>query len=253
MIPQHSYRFFCITPAGGGCLISPPQFVYNNLNIPYHHCNLTFNTFACTIKQALMSNGEINIFSEEQLLNRLSNHDREAFTIIYNTYAKKLFRYAFKVIKSSEIAEDTVHDIFVKLWNNAADLKIETSLQAYLYKSTYFHLLNLLKKGTVQQKFVKEVTHTTDQSSQCTEENVFYKETLKQVQYAVNSLPPQRKLIFEMGRNQGMSHRQIAQQLQIADSTVNNQIVKALKTIKNHLLAGGSISMLALLLSLIKK
>lgn len=194
-----------------------------------------------------MVNDEINILNERQVLSRLSNHDQEALTIIYNAYSKKLFRYALKIVKSTEIAEDTVHDIFVKLWDAAPTLQIETSIQAYLYKSTYFHIMNLIKRGSVQEKFVNEIISSAAQSSHCTEENVFYKETLKHVQSAINSLPPQRKLIFEMGRNEGMSHRQIAQKLEIADSTVNNQIVKALKTIKEHLFVSGSIGLLVLI------
>ncbi|EHQ25868.1 RNA polymerase sigma-70 factor [Mucilaginibacter paludis] len=189
-----------------------------------------------------MINNEI--VNERQLLVQLSNHDKEAFSIIYNAYAKKLFRYAVKIIKSTEIAEDTVHDIFVKLWDNASSLQIETSLQAYLYKATYFHLMNLIKRGAVQERFVDEVMYSAAQLSHCTEEKVLFKETLKHVQCAIDSLPPQRKLIFEMGRNEGMSHRQIARELDLADSTVNNQIVKALKTIKEHLLISGSVGIL---------
>lgn len=200
-----------------------------------------------------MISDELNILNEQQVLIRLSNHDQEAFTIIYNAYAKKLFRYAVKVIKSTEIAEDTVHDIFVKLWDNAPALKIETSIQAYLYKSTYYYLMNLIKHNAVQGKFVDKVMTSAAQFSHCTEESILYKETLHQAQHAIDNLPPQRKLIFEMKRNQGMSQKQIALELNIADSTVNNQIVKALKTIKEHLTVSGSIGTLLALISILYK
>lgn len=200
-----------------------------------------------------MINDESIIPNEHQLLIRLKNHDHAAFTVIYNQYSGKLFRYALKIIKSTQIAEDAVQDVFVKLWDNAGTLQIGSSLQAYLYRSVYYYLLNLIKRGAVEHKFVDEIMNSAAQASQCTEESVFYKETLKQVQFAVESLPPQRKLIFEMGRYQGMSHRQIAQELQIADSTVNNQIVKALKTIKEHLFFGGSIGVLMLAIRIFLK
>lgn len=200
-----------------------------------------------------MISDELNILNERQVLIRLSNHDQEAFTIIYNAYSKKLFRYALKIIKSTEIAEDTVHDIFVKLWDNAPTLKIETSIQAYLYKSTYHYLLNLIKHNAVQDKFVDKIMAGAAQFSHCTEESILYKETLHQAQHAIDHLPPQRKLIFEMKRNQGMSHKQIALELNIADSTVNNQIVKALKTIKEHLFVSGSIGTLLVLIRMLSK
>lgn len=200
-----------------------------------------------------MISDELNILNEQQVLIRLSNHDQQAFTIIYNAYAKKLFRYAVKIIKSTEIAEDTVHDIFVKLWDNAPALKIETSIQAYLYKATYHYLMNLIKHNAVQGRFVDKVMTSAAQFSHCTEESILYKETLHQAQHAIDHLPPQRKLIFEMKRNQGMSQKQIALELNIADSTVNNQIVKALKTIKEHLIISGSIGTLMALISILYK
>jgi len=225
----------------------------NNLNIPYHRLHLFFNTFACVIKQTFMINGEINIPNERQLLIGLNAHDQEAFTIIYNLYSKKLFRYAVKIIKSTEIAEDTVHDVFVKLWDNAPTLQIETTIQAYLYRSTHNYLMNLIKRGAVEGKFVDEVISSAAVASQNTEETISYRETLKQAKKVIDSLPPQRKLIYEMGRNKGMSHKQIALELNIADSTVNNQIVKALKTIKEHLMISGSLGMALALIKVFYK
>ncbi|MCQ6957316.1 RNA polymerase sigma factor [Mucilaginibacter aquariorum] len=199
-----------------------------------------------------MTKGDKMILDEQQLLLRLKKHDQEAFTVIYNTYAKKLFRYAVKIIKSSEIAEDTVHDVFVKLWNDAPSLNIESSIQPYLYKVTRNHLLNLITREGVQDRFINEIVSTTKDFTQNTEDTLVYRETLEKTMQAIDKLPAQRKLIFEMRRNNGMSHSQIARELNIADSTVNNQLVKALKYIKNHLLANGAIGVLLTALLLLK-
>ncbi len=196
-----------------------------------------------------MIDRKTGMFDEAQLLTRLRNHDKEAFTIIYDSYARKLFRYALKIIKSPEIAEDTVHDVFVKLWNNAPSLYIESSIQAYLYRITHNHLLNLIKRGVMETTIVDEIMFHAEQSSKCTEESVQYKDTLLQSKEAIENLPPQRKLIFELCREQHMSHKQIAAHLGIADSTVNNQMVKAIKSIKNHLMMKGSIGLWLLILS----
>lgn len=193
------------------------------------------------------------LFNEQELLQRLNAGDKHAFTRIYEQYASKLYRYALKFVKSEEIAEDVVHDIFVKLWNNAATLTIETSLQAYLYKTTHHHLLNLIKREAVQERYLGEMINTAAQFNRSTEESVDFKETMQKVQQAVDSLPPQRKLIFEMGRTGGMTHSQIARELNIAGSTVNNQIVKALRTIKEHLTASGALALIPLISLLIKK
>ncbi|WP_183561568.1 RNA polymerase sigma-70 factor [Mucilaginibacter sp. SP1R1] len=200
-----------------------------------------------------MTSKDKMIFNEEELLAGLKVQDQEAFTIIYNTYAPKLFRYAVKIIKSTEIAEDAVHDIFVKLWNNAPLVNIESSIQSYLYKLTQNHLLNLIKRETVQERYIDEIMFCAEQFSENTENTIAYRETMEKAQQAIDNLPPQRKLIFEMGRNGGMSHREIARELDIADSTVNNQIVKALRSIKDHLIANGVISLFLVVIILLKK
>lgn len=199
-----------------------------------------------------MTDKDKKIFSEKQLLAGLKKHDQESFKVIYNTYAPKLFRYAVKIIKSSEIAEDAVHDIFFKLWNSASSLDAELSLQPYLYKLTQNHLLNLIKRERVKERYVEEIMFCAAKSTENTENVIHYRETLQKAQQAIDNLPPQRKLIFEL-RHNGGSHREIARELNIADSTVNNQIVKALKHIKDHLVANGALGLILISGILLKK
>jgi RNA polymerase sigma-70 factor (family 1) len=200
-----------------------------------------------------MTGNRNSIFNEQEILERLKDQDQSAFTIIYNTYSPKIYRYAIRFVKSNTIAEDAVHDIFVKLWNNAADLDIQVSIQSYLYKLAHNHLLNIIRREAVEVRYIDEMMNSAVDFSLNTEETIEYRETLAKTRQAIDSLPPQRKLIFEMGRGEGMSHKQIARELNIADSTVNNQIVKALKSIKEHLLATGAIGAMAGFILLIKK
>ena len=198
--------------------------------------------------------GKVNtMLNEQEILERLKDQDQSAFTIIYNTYSKKIYSYAIRFVKSNDIAEDAVHDIFVKLWNSAADLDIQVSIQSYLYKLAHNHLLNLIRREAVEGRYIDEMMNNAADFSQNTEETIEYRETLAKTRQAIDNLPPQRKLIFEMGRGEGMSHKQIARELNIADSTVNNQIVKALKSIKEHLLATGAIGAMAAFILLLKK
>ncbi|WP_161964359.1 RNA polymerase sigma-70 factor [Mucilaginibacter endophyticus] len=193
------------------------------------------------------------ILNEREILDRLKDLDQGAFTTIYNAYSKQIYRYAIRFVKSNDIAEDAVHDIFVKLWNNAADLDIQVSIQSYLYRLAHNHLLNLIRREAVEGRYIDEIMNNATEFSQNTEETIQYRETLAKTQQAIDNLPPQRKLIFEMGRGEGMSHKQIARELNIADSTVNNQIVKALKSIKEHLLATGAIGAMTAFILLLKK
>jgi len=178
---------------------------------------------------------------EQQLVIRLNNQDREAFETLYNNYSKKLYRYALKFVKSPAIAEDVVHDVFVKIWEQMAVLNPDASIQAYLYKITHNSLLNLLKRGSVESRIVEEIIHHAELLVQNADETFQYKEALDQARQAIETLPPKRKQIYKLSRDLGMSHRQIALELNLADSTVNNQMVKAIKTIRDFLSLRGTI------------
>ncbi len=188
-----------------------------------------------------MINRKTDLPNDQQLLIKLKNQERAAFESVYSLYSKKLYWYALKFVKSPEIAEDIVHDVFVKLWENASTLLPEASLQAYLYKITKNSILNLIKRAHVEVRIVDEITHYAEQFTLNTDEQIQYRETLFQTKNAISELPPKRKQIFEMSRNDGMSHRQIAAHLEITDSTVNNQLVKAIKSIKTYLYLNGTI------------
>jgi RNA polymerase sigma-70 factor (family 1) len=194
----------------------------------------------------------IEMCNELELIARLAKQDKQAFTIIYNRYAEQLFYHALKYVKSSELAEDAVQDVFVKLWNQSQTLEINYSLQAYLFRSIQNHLLNVIKRGKLQARVLELVT-PEDETSNCTEEVLQLKETAGEAQRAIDGLPPQRKLIFELSRTEGMTHRQIADHLEIAHSTVNNQMVKAIKSIKHYLTIRGSFGILVAVIATIPK
>lgn len=188
-----------------------------------------------------MIDRKTDIPNDQQLIIKLRNQDREAFESVYNQHSKKLYGYALKFVKSPEIAEDIIHDVFVSLWEHAATLDAAYPIKSYLYKITRNAVLNLIKRGTVEVRVVDEIMTHAAQFSTNTAEHVQYRETLQQTKNAISELPPKRKMIFEMSRDSGMTHRQIAQQLDITDSTVNNQLVKAIKSIRNYLYLNGTI------------
>ncbi|MCD0487932.1 RNA polymerase sigma-70 factor [Pedobacter sp. MC2016-14] len=188
-----------------------------------------------------MSNKGTDQWDDQMLVVRLKDLDKQAFEQLYHRYAQKLFYYALKFVKSPEMAEDIVHDVFVKVWDNLNDLNPDFSIQAYLYRITHNSLLNLLKRGTVESRIVKEMLQHAEQTTPNTDQAFQYKEALQQTKQAIATLPPKRKQIYELSRYDGLSHRQIAITLNIADSTVNNQMVKAIKSIRDFLSLRGTI------------
>ena len=107
--------------------------------------------------------------------------------------------------------------------------------RAYLYKITQNKVFDFLKKAALDQSVKRGLIRRVERMSDPIEAGIFLAEYEAIIKDAINQLPPQRKLIFEMSREQYLSHEEIAQQLGVARNTVKVQIVKASKFIREYL------------------
>ncbi len=184
---------------------------------------------------------QTSVNKELELLKKLRGHDADAFSIIYKSYVKKIYAYILSIVKSQALAEDITHDVFVKLWENAQDIHIDKPVQAYLYTLARNHSLNIIRRASretwISDEIISNAKTRTEDGLQFTQR----KETGRYIKSAIDLLPPQRRMIYELCRNQGYSYKEAAEQLGIKDSTVNSQMVKALKTIKNFMLRNGAL------------
>jgi RNA polymerase sigma-70 factor (family 1) len=175
-----------------------------------------------------------------ELVRSLKEGEQEAFQKLYQKYHGKLYAHVIKFAKSQSLAQDVLHDVFVKIWENRASLKEELSFQSYLFTMAKNHLLNLLKRASHENSILQEILIHTEKASTVTENTLCYLETRKLLNEAVRKLPPQRKKIFQLCRQEGLSYEEVASQLGISKGTVNSQMVKSLKSIRDYLLLNGN-------------
>jgi RNA polymerase sigma-70 factor (family 1) len=172
---------------------------------------------------------------EPEFVQRLRQADTEVFWIIYNTYKSKLYWYCLKFIKSAEVAEEIVQDVFVTLWERKESLHPDSSLGAYLHTVAKHRILNHLKKESRNAAYLKEKRLLADEAVNTTEMELVYADYLELAQAAITRLPPQRQLIYKMSREEDMSNQEIALALGISKNTVKVQLVKALKALRASL------------------
>lgn len=177
----------------------------------------------------------------EVLLTKLRNGDELAFAQIYNQYRSKMYTYAYNLCKSSETAEEIVQEVFIRLWQKKAQINTELNFSAYLKKITLNHVLNHLKKVAREKSLQDEIFQYIETIRNTTEDNLLEKELLKTYDEAIENLPPQKKIIYQMSRNEEMSHDQIAEKLNISKNTVKNHMVEATKFIRSYVSKHGSI------------
>ena len=167
----------------------------------------------------------------------LQQGSRSAFRQIFNIYNDKLLYYTIAIVNIEGVGKDIVQETFIRLWTNRNQLDAEQSLSGYLHTIARNLALNHLKRAAYDQR-VKEMIWQEIEDTQMritTSEHLYAEESSRLVKEAVNRLPPRRKLIFELSRQNGMTHKEIGVKLEISKNTVKNQIVSALKEIRVYL------------------
>lgn len=175
------------------------------------------------------------------LLASLSAGDEEAFNSLFERYRNKLYQYLLKITKSPEISEEIVIDIFVKLWVGRELLPQIGQLENFLHKIAYHKAIDFLRTASrharLQKIYVERMEKDPEQRA---DEVLIDAETRQLLQKAVLSLPPQRKLIYTLSREEGLTHEQIATALNLSRNTVKNSMVAAIKSITEFLQQHGS-------------
>lgn len=172
---------------------------------------------------------------EKLLLERLKAQDRVAFSELYSLYIRKIYAYALGIVKSPDLAEDVSQETFVRLWEQAAIIESDRQLGPYLFTIARNKALNLIKRASRESSLSEEIfsnaVHQSENGLQYTQR----KQTDQLIQMAIEQLPPKRRQIYELCRNEGYSYKKAAETLGISDNTVNSQMVKAIKTIKEFM------------------
>ncbi len=176
-----------------------------------------------------------NNYSEKELITLLREGDTDALGKLYYLYVKQLKYFVLRTAKSSLLAEDVVHDTFIKVWENRDKIDCELPFKPYLYTIARRHLLNLLKRAQHEINIVDEMRRSVINEENSTELLLDYSESSSIFQEAIKSLPEQRREVFIRCRIQGLTYKQAAVELGISESTVNNQMVKALKSIRGFI------------------
>ncbi len=181
------------------------------------------------------------------LVTRVSNGDELAFRILFHRYRNKLYRFSLRYVKSSAVAEDIVQDTFLKIWEQRQSLQPQLNFEAYLFRISRNQIFNEFKKSTYQAAF-EQFTLQNASDNQQTEWEVLANDYQEVLQKALEQLPPQRKQIFQLSRLEGLSHEEIAQQLNLSKNTIKVQINKALKSIRESLEMNSEVSVPVFLL-----
>lgn len=187
-------------------------------------------------------------FSELDCLRRLKQDDEQAFDALFQHYSALVYRFAYGYLKARPDAEEIVQECFLKIWEKRQQLHDDAPLKAYLFTTAHHAILNQLRR---QQQSQRYQAHSATREPELVSNEVEFTELETLYQTALAQLPPKRREIFILSRQQGLSYPEIAQQLNLSVKTVEAQMTHALKFLRGYFQAHGeSIFVLALLLAI---
>lgn len=165
--------------------------------------------------------------------------DYLAFRELFTKHYTSLCTYAMRVVSLYEIAEEVVSDVFVKLWKNRNQIEVHTSFEAYMYRAVRNQALDYLKLKSYRNR-EKDSLDTLqwslaypDQYSPL--EEIVFDEFYSEVESCISKLPRQCQIIFRLSREEGLRYREIADRLNISVKTVETQMGRALKVLREQL------------------
>ena len=192
-------------------------------------------------------------YDERSILDRVAKGDTAAFEALYLQYRDKIIWFGWKFLQSDAKAEDVLQEVFLKVWTRREELSQIRNLKAWLTAITRNHIYNALRRLTLEEKFIKELSHTGEVAEQAMAPDRLSLNDLQQaLDMAVAGLTSQQKKVFELSRFDGLRHEQIAEELDISRDTVKKHMTDALRKIRGQMSSHKELAHLGLLLILFR-
>jgi RNA polymerase sigma-70 factor (ECF subfamily) len=175
------------------------------------------------------------MIDEKAIFQEVAKGDREAFRQLFHHYNSLLQPFVSRLTGSSEATEEVLQEVFLKLWLHRDRLKLVENPKAYIIRIVNNEAINHLRAEARDNRLRDAVRQFVVEDVPSPEQGLFYRETEMRLNEAIERLPQSCRKIYRMSREQYMRIPEIADALNLSDSTVKNQLVKALKSIRLHI------------------
>lgn len=177
------------------------------------------------------------MMTDAELQMQIAAGDESSFQLLFERHRAKLFNYLLSILKSKEIAEELVIDVFLRLWTGRELLTEIQNMDAFLHKVAYNKAIDFLRiasRNASLQKLVRReiMASSKERSADYRLQEQEYREIIRR---AIHQLSPQRRLVFMLSRVEGLTYDQIAERLNLSRNTVRNTLAETLRSIRSHL------------------
>ena len=186
----------------------------------------------------------LTISKTEDIIRRLKKDDKSAVDELFGYYYPRLYHFSKSILKIETDIDDILQEVFVKIWLNRQKISNAETFSSYIFTITKNEVLNLIRSNLKDHTFKDELYLRSVAEEYQTQNQLEFDEIKTGIDHLVAALPEKRKQIFILSRTEGLSNKEIAQQLNISEKTVEDHITHAIKYIKSSLHEMGMISLL---------
>ncbi|MCE5347205.1 MAG: RNA polymerase sigma-70 factor [Bacteroidales bacterium] len=190
---------------------------------------------------------EVILHSDEKLIQEIKADNMFAFDTLYKNYSKKLYKFAYSILKSQEESENIVQEVFLKLWESRNRIEKDSSVKSYLFSIAYNSTITVIRKKAKDTQFI-EYLKSLQEVYEEPDLEYEYKELTEKLHDIVYQLPERQKEVYVLHQEMGLTYKDIAEKLHISVNTVENHMSRALKTIRCYMKDYSILSLLYLFL-----
>src|SRR3569833_1013175 len=171
----------------------------------------------------------LDTLSDAELMCLVSQDNEAAFETLFDRYQALLYSYAYRKLQDRLEAQDVVQEVFITLWHKRASFNLQTTLKGYLYKSVLNKILDVFKHRNVKAAYAGQYVEV---DSVETDFLLREHELEALIEKEIQAMPPKMREIYILKRQQYLSTKEIAEQLNISEHTVNTQMKRALQHLR---------------------
>jgi RNA polymerase sigma-70 factor (family 1) len=170
--------------------------------------------------------------TDRELTESLKGGDQAAYTEIFSRYNKLLYSHTYNKLRNQEEAKDIVQDVFYSLWANRGKSLPDSNLIGYLFMATRYKIADLFSRQQVKNKYIVSLQQFIDLAPEYSDHLVRKNQLREIIEEEISALPKRMQEILRLSRFEQLSHKEIAEKLNISEATSKDQVKKALKILR---------------------
>ncbi len=159
----------------------------------------------------------------------------KTFTELVREHGPCLHAFARRITRDDQMAEDIIQEVFLRLWQTRTAWALTVNMEAWLYRVTENRVIDYLRKKATEQKYYSRICRDEESAEPDAAERLENREFRELLSRSVKQLPAQRQVIYRLHKEQALSYREIADEMQLSQHTVKNQVFNAIRYLRSCL------------------